>query len=567
MADKLVEIPITNPENKRTFRIRVPKGSTDEFIQKAAEDYENKYYSKIDEPKKELQDTGFLKSLAQSIVGIGGAVAEPTNPNFPQQLAVRGAQKAFDFAGIPPEYKQDYLGTQAVENIPGASTVSKAIHGNIPGAIGDIIPSLLLGGTLESPALAGGVRGAVQGSVKGAFPKPWRGIPVPAPLITAIGGEILGNRLGHPEVGMAIGGAYPFVHGAVEGAFQGMRGKPLFNPKATPPPLQAEFADPWGSVTPMNRTANIPPEVNYYPKDTWDTNKPPQGAKSDVFAGRQIPNERRLTGSTPGPPFRTRGAIPLGPEAGPYAGYPSGTAPENMVYGPPTELPPGAPPPLQIGPGVNPLIPPYPASSTNPIPMGPAVQPFIPGELPAGVGNRSGTAIPLAPAERVPGTGRFGPPGTKSIRDQYYNKTIDITPYFEEKPAANASKTIQPETKQVQPAPAHEAPASKLKSPAAIAKEALSKLPNQVISPETAQLPYISKETLYKMAEKIGPETKPTELARWLLENGYDVEPSKFGGGKWGLERTTKTAPRPKAPNKFDKLVPNIIKANPDWIL
>jgi hypothetical protein len=57
-----------------------------------------------------------------------------------------------------PEQRREFAKEIILKNIPGASTIYKATHGNVSGAAGDVTGGLVLGGLIKGNAEDGGRR-------------------------------------------------------------------------------------------------------------------------------------------------------------------------------------------------------------------------------------------------------------------------------------------------------------------------------------------------------------------------------------------------------------------------
>jgi hypothetical protein len=142
-------------------------------------------------------------------------------------------------------------------------------------AAGEVASWLPLGG-MATPKGRAISSGAVKGAVKEGFSPVHVGrlkIPVPQAAATAIGGKYLGAMGGHPGEmsGAAIGAAYPFVKGAVQGAREAMNTPklgPVENPAApkmkTPTLGQMQEAVKSGHMT-MDQFNEKLPSLGYDP--------------------------------------------------------------------------------------------------------------------------------------------------------------------------------------------------------------------------------------------------------------------------------------------------------------
>jgi hypothetical protein len=160
MADEWVTAEV---EGKQ-FKIRVPKGSDDEFVNQAALDHYDRNFAPRKQLNESLGNQGFLSSLGESIKGLGAGIIKPytdiKEDFFPNKE--QAAQQNVNEQRMSEEPKE-FLKDQYERSLPFATTVSKLGQGNISGAIGDILPQVALS-LMGSPKLRGGVGGAIEGA-------------------------------------------------------------------------------------------------------------------------------------------------------------------------------------------------------------------------------------------------------------------------------------------------------------------------------------------------------------------------------------------------------------------
>jgi hypothetical protein len=183
--------------------------------------------------------------------------------------------------------------------------------------------------------------------------------------------------------------------------------------------------------------------------------------------------------------------------------------------------------------------------------------PVTPTELPPGVGSRSGEAIPLAPAERVPGTGRFGPKGTKAVREQFYG-TKPVKVPNAEKPVSTPSselpkspeevgKTLAPQTRQEQ---------LRGKEQPQVTKEQLDKLESKPVTKNnvTAMKPSKTSDILTELNKN--PKASIADLRK-----ATGLEDSEFDKQALQLYKENKIAMDPVRPKDIKANDPNTVKA------
>jgi len=221
----------------KTFQIKVPKGSSKEFIEQAAGDYYDKNYTKsnrglsyrttapdvnlpdIPESKTEGFGEAFKSSAApivQNPVGALNTVMPGTEQINPQQFA---------------QQMQNPL-----QDVPGYDAIRDLFAGNLSGAAGRaVIPALYM--AAASPMIRGGIRGGMRSIPPTVQDIASRATPLERNLGRAAGvgigyegarwpGAIAGGALGG-ELGPTILHPIQLLEGILRGAERGSAGKSL----------------------------------------------------------------------------------------------------------------------------------------------------------------------------------------------------------------------------------------------------------------------------------------------------------------------------------------------------
>lgn len=224
-------VSVSIPRNKLTFgpQGQLTGGDEDYILDTARQVYEARNKAPILDTTPPLVKNPFATNLRRStadeekpqVSGFAGHAAE-IGKNFLSALnpvnifmsQARGAGQQF----VDPEQTAESM------NLPIPRTVDEAIGGYA-------LPAIVSGGIASSPALRGGVVGALRNTAREAvIPQGRRyGLPVTAAEAGAATGAFIGRAVGHPEAGAIIGGAIPLAKSAVEGFKQGAAGKPFFD--------------------------------------------------------------------------------------------------------------------------------------------------------------------------------------------------------------------------------------------------------------------------------------------------------------------------------------------------
>src|SRR5215831_9387570 len=167
-----------------------------------------------------LKNESFLDSAWNAVKSIVTAPKSILTGEY-QQLTHQQLQQQAQLAKSgTPEQKRAWARDVLLQNIPFASTVYKALYGNLPGAAGDIAGFAALGAiptVVEKGPAA--VKGAATGAAQAATEMvPLRrmgvSISVPKPVATAAAGAAGARLMGLPaEVGAAVGGVSPIIRG------------------------------------------------------------------------------------------------------------------------------------------------------------------------------------------------------------------------------------------------------------------------------------------------------------------------------------------------------------------
>jgi hypothetical protein len=641
--------------------IEVPKGSNEDFIDQAINQYVDARYGpakpQVNPPQpKQLQTKSDSSSgsifpkVAGHLGNVASAYWNTVNPlNYLQGPGGFGMQ-------------QDMITPQSLPR-----DMQLPIPHNVDEVIGSSLPFLFGGAAGASPKINSALKGAGQGAIDSSFGPSvyFRGIEVPPVVASAAGGAATGYWSGgHGMGGAMVGAAIPPVVGAVRGAIKGAAGQPWINPALVenmqnafkkpfvPPPetgISHDFSAP--------RLPEPPPPI---------TTPPPDLPRLPGPVGMQTVQPPVEFTRTETPPS---GLPPVQPPQ-----LPIGQRTFNMPPVIQPELPPGPPQPRLIGPATS-----YQMPTGEPLPAGPPALPEVkpevkPPELitesnwhkqerptvkpPEKKSTTQEEApikegpTPKAPEKKLttsqlqkfalerksftadeverhfgateeetknilkimseedmvhnvsgkwkPGKApvKVNPPKKKVVvTDEEMDKKAQETPKTEESkkepektlsveemmskvkvdtPEMSAAKKtlarlrekdaltnleqkqmdalIQKihgkeikdeiqgkQTKETQTAESENSITSADKEvgrkETAKGTLALDKIISEV-RPEWKPGDQISHDHLYRVAEALG--TKATPLARFLIERGFDVQPSKFGSGKYGLERATK---------------------------
>src|SRR5580700_8747435 len=273
MADELVTYEL----NGKQFQVRVPKGSDDDFVHKAAQLHYNTKYATESGPslptinppdltqtpefKKQdkLGSQGFLPSLGNSLSDIGSAIVHPLdtiNASMPQ-----GSNLSADSNEREKQLEESM-------KFPGSGAFYKATHGNISGAVGDILPQAVIT-ALSSPKIRAGLGGVGKGIMNADYP--------PANL----------SRLSVPGVvggGIAAATGKPFWEGAgigVGGAAAAKSIPPMLRSIGEEVPAAME-GKPWLPIKEPNYNINKPHPVDIS-NSTPGRNMPPGLSEGERF--------------------------------------------------------------------------------------------------------------------------------------------------------------------------------------------------------------------------------------------------------------------------------------------
>lgn len=626
---KTISYPVKDEEG-HSFNVEVPEGSSSEFIEKAAQDYYDRVYA----PRKYSREQGFLSSLGSSLKGMAAGALIPPGISELRE-AIQNLKNSFytnrqlykgEISESPKPSMQE-LETELLGKVPFSSTVYKAIQGNVPGAVGDILPQVVLA-LLGSPKIMGAI-----GGIKPGITEATRGLPLSKPgrivggVGGAVAGEILGRSMGpyggHAAmfpgywVGKELGGElHPIaaLKGAISGAVKGAEGKTWLpstgtNPKDSVTPLPSSRQLEQGPISPLPISRQLKQAPLITPPPVSPTSTAPI-----LSTPKQLGRGSIITPSPePLPPSRQLepGHIWRGP--GDYMGLDIGketpVSKINNKVSPPTASGGEAKGTLKSSttepPSVEDIIKKVNAKVNSPTIEKPAtVNPTVvnppTNKLPTinpPVVENPPTAIPsTSPIKAVPpepnafGAGDVfeGPNGTIKVLKSTPEKVIyswtekgKIKSTKEELPIAHfedalksrnmvkvGNKSPKEPIKEVPKEPPKEAP----KNP---------EPPKEPVVAHTAG-PYITHENLYKITKEISPHVTPTQVARWLESNServlgekVSVQESKFGP-KWGVERATKRGPeygkgglRELLQQASDKVIEGTIKTvakeHPEW--
>jgi hypothetical protein len=568
-------------EQGTSHEIEVPSGADHDFISKAIEDYKDaRYGPKQPVHKPVIAPPQSSKSLISKVSNIlpsskAATAMEGGEPYSPRPGVTYGQAESRSARNRPVQ--KPFLDKTATEHITDVGkglwevgnpmNLLKGPQGlgqgslydntpdapvNVDQAIGNVLP-LLFGRNMSnvrnvSPKISSGLnKGFTAASeapiTRSTFPG-LAGAAVGGGIARATGIPWYEGMLG----GMAVGSkVMPFVEGASQAE------GPWLNPALTRPfeglgrqPITAEPAPDWQvppgpqglqrvpqpqpqtGFTNASQTGGVPPVVHpptELPPGTGQRlfNMPPPRAdiNPQMPVGLPAPGE--------GGVIRSRGAIPM------PAGQPGQPQVQSQpVVQPPvvSPNPPMAAPPVDAPP-IAPQSPPQApqAIAAPPRPLTPAPAPVI---------------EPSAPPESLPveqPTVLSASDMMKKVEKPQAAAEVTEKPKDVEKPKESPVETKSKETKEA-PTARSEDPNS-ITSDKEVAKQAktaegtesLDKIVGAT-APNWEPGKQITHEHLYKIADTLG--VKPTTLARELITKGYDVQPSKFGSGKFGLERSGK---------------------------
>ena len=434
---------------------------------------------------------------------------------------------------------------------------------NIDEAIGGYALPMAVG---SSPKIRAGGAGAVTGAAKELFSEGrWRSIPAYRGLVAALLGGELGYRIGGGQgaaVGGAAGAGLSALKGAITGAKSAMAGQPWLEPS-----IQGFFSKTPGKPSPAVRT-----DVNV-------SSTQPQGPPSYAAGAAPVQQPTQISVGQPQTP--SPAATPQ-IEAAPNFTIPGYAGPRTNI--PPTQpaLPAGQQP-LQItGPSEMPLrskgglvMPPVPGEETYPIErtakpgaVKPRTveKPAVQTEQKPLMERITGRKVEKPAAEK-PAQQKFAEPKEAETRVEANKllgflakrKGASISELQEQFGVSKENLTKQlnslAEDNQVHKESGkwHEGKAKTVKKPGTegVSKESIKNImekmkgkTSEAKSEKTGSEPLAqSKETkkydfsheeIGKLADSLGVNF--TSAARWLEEGGYNVQPSKFIGGKYGLK-------------------------------
>jgi hypothetical protein len=562
MPDKLVTVEV----NKKQFQVQVPKGSSSDLVTKAAQEHYNQKYAGSDnspqlptvnpptlpgmehppepgdsatigalnsEPHKgAYKEDGFISSLGDSIKGLGNSVIHPLDyfkQGFEGGNQAKEAQKKFgnnfdtSGYGVP---------------VPFEDTGMKVSEGNIPGAIGDVLPYLVAGkvaskigdmSSIDVNNLGSRIKGGAQGAMKGLKSTGnWKGFHAPAPIVAGVGGEILGRGVGglfgSPDIGAGVGAVSGMLSPIVKGIYDGVKNAP-YRVETTVPKIP-QIGQPGPVFKPSPEGPPIPAE------ETPSGRAPGSETHGDTVEQRELA-KKNLKNRQTGPKLPQLDVKPKegSPDVQPInAGNktPSGRMSRDWPVNPPNEAPLTEQPPNVANPVVAPR-----SANNAPFKVHPPSELKMPGVT---YEQSSTTPKPKIETQQVPAA-------TKTV-----NEVL---------PSSNSLDLTDPP----------------VKSPKDASKPSEMKETKENTEEKKT---YITRENLYKIAKEIG--VTPSALAKHMLteEKNFDVEPSKFNGGSWTEEKATKNPLSEQAKlnkstqrNTDSKLIklalPEIAKSHPEY--
>jgi hypothetical protein len=173
MADKFVNVTV----NGHTFDVRVPKGSSYDFVSKAAQDYYNTKYATESGPMNPVmpppvtKDPEFQKMEQSGGEGFWKSLGDSTGINsfkeHPLDSLISSFPQGSNFSEDPEERARQI--NKGFE-FPGSDAFFKATHGNIRGAIGDVLPFVTSAAT-ASPRASAAIKGVGKGIANANYPR------------------------------------------------------------------------------------------------------------------------------------------------------------------------------------------------------------------------------------------------------------------------------------------------------------------------------------------------------------------------------------------------------------
>jgi hypothetical protein len=198
-----------------------------------------------------LKDEGFLDSVWNVVKSPVSIVQSLLSGEYAKEgTAQRKRADELQQSGTP-EQKRQFAKEIILQNIPGASTVYKATHGNVAGAAGDVAGMVVLGGLIkgvQKTADAGGtIRRVVTDpevvkTTRAAIPEKYRKVWNTA---EAVKNRIAAERAGPPE--QPRGGHFQYEPAEATppaDAQQPRGGHFPYQPAEAPPPAPAPAAPP-----------------------------------------------------------------------------------------------------------------------------------------------------------------------------------------------------------------------------------------------------------------------------------------------------------------------------------
>ena len=114
--------------------------------------------------RQHLKDEGFLESAWKVIKSPVALLQSLASGDYAKEGTADYARMQELQKSGTPEQKRAFAKEIILKNIPGASTVYKATHGNLPGAAGDVLGAGVLGGIAKAPEIAESPVGSATGS-------------------------------------------------------------------------------------------------------------------------------------------------------------------------------------------------------------------------------------------------------------------------------------------------------------------------------------------------------------------------------------------------------------------